>query len=352
MRGEAEAVVGKLLGVRPLGVTGEGAAEIAARLYGIDGDVKTLRSERDQNFRISAGDGRDYVLKFTHPAEDRMVTMLQTAALVHVAASDPALPIQHIVPTRDGDLAGLTPVAGGADRIVRLFTYLSGTLLHEAAADASLLFSLGAAAARLDAALQGFIHPDTGPALLWNLTRLPQVRPLLAALDGDPDRDVVQRMFDAFEDRAVPLLPHLRAGFTHHDLNPHNVLAAGGAVSGILDFGDMNRAPLVCDLAIAAAYHLGTGPGALDGAAACVAGYHAAMPLTDEELTILPVLMGGRLAMTVAITRWRAQRDPDNAPYILRNNPVARIGLAALDVEGLDAVAARFGDACRGSRLA
>jgi Ser/Thr protein kinase RdoA (MazF antagonist) len=351
MRGEAEAVVGKLLGVRPLGVTGGDAAGIARRLYGIDGDIEPLRSERDQNFRIRAG-GRNYILKLSHPAEDRAVTMLQTAALAHVAVSDPALPIPHIVPTRDGELAGLARVAGDAHRVVRLFTYLPGTLLHEVAADASLLFSLGAAAARLDAALQGFAHPDTGPALLWDLTRLPRVRPLLEALEGDPGREVVLRMFDAFERRAASRLAQLRAGFTHHDLNPHNVLAADGTVSGILDFGDMTRAPLVCDLAIAAAYHLGTGPGAFDGATACVAGYHAAMPLTDEELAILPVLMGGRLAMTVTITQWRAERDPDNAPYILRNNPNARVGLAVLDAEGLDAVAVRFGDACRGSRAA
>jgi hypothetical protein len=32
----------------------------------------------------------------------------------------------------------------------------------------------------------------------------------------------------------------------------------------------------------------------------------------------------------VAITNWRAARHPDNAAYILRNNPNARAGLQRL----------------------
>ena len=106
MRGEADAVVGKLLGVRPLGVTREVAARIASDLYGLDATVEPLRSERDQNFRLTAADGHSYVLKLSHPAEERATTLLQTAALAHVAETDPDLPVPHIVPTVDGELAG------------------------------------------------------------------------------------------------------------------------------------------------------------------------------------------------------------------------------------------------------
>lgn len=349
MRGEAEAVVGKLLGVRPAGITSEEGRRIARDLYRLDGAVEPLRSERDQNFRVTAADGRVYVLKLSHPAEDRSTTLLQTAALAHVGEVDPGLPVPHIVPTGDGELAGSVAVEG-EDRLVRMFAYLPGTLLHELAADSRLLQALGAAAARLDLALRDFDRPATGPALLWDLTRLPLARPLLEALEGDPDRDVVQRTFDTFDAYAVPLLPHLPGGFTHHDLNPHNVLAAAGAITGILDFGDLTWAPLVCDLAIAASYHIGPGASGFDLVVACAAGYHGVRPLGVEELAVLPVLIAGRLAMTVAITEWRARRDPGNAAYILRNNPAARRGLAALDAAGLDALAARLDDACSGSR--
>lgn len=351
MRGEAEAVVGKLLGVRPVGITGEDACRIASDLYGLVATAEPLRSERDQNFRLTAADGRDYVLKFSHPAEDAATTLLQTAALAHIAAVDPGLPVPHIVPTVDGEFAGSVRIEG-ADRLVRLFGYLPGTLLHEHVADIGLLRALGASAARLDAALRDFDRADTGSSLLWDLTKLTRARPLLDALEGDPGRDTVLRAFDAFEAYAVPLLPYLPGGFTHHDLNPHNVLAVAGTISGILDFGDMTWAPRVCDLAIAAAYHLVPGPDGFGGVVACAAGYHDVLPLGVEELALLPVLIAGRLAMTVTITEWRARRDPDNAPYILRNNPAARRGLAALDAAGLDALAARLDDACGGSPAA
>lgn len=350
MKGEADLVVGELLGIRPRDVTCETAASVALHLYALEGSAQLLRSERDQNFQIRAIDGRDFILKFSHPAEEREVAALQTLALVHVAAVDPGLPIPHVVPTRTGQLMGESPMAG--DGIVRLFTYLPGTLLHDVTPDTRMLRSIGCAAARLDTALQDFEHAEAGQSLLWDLGRMRQVRPLLEALEGDEDQEVVQRTFDAFERVAAPRLSRLRSGFTHHDLNPFNVLIAGGEISGILDFGDMTRAPLVCDVAIAAAYHIGEGPGALDGAAACVAGYHSVLPLSAEEIAVLPVLVAGRLAMTIAITEWRARRDASNAAYILRNNPAARRGLSALDSIGLAAAGVQLGDACSAKVLA
>ncbi|WBX85170.1 phosphotransferase [Sphingosinicella microcystinivorans] len=352
MNGDAEKMVGELLAVRPHTVTDEEAARLLLDLYGIDGVLEPLSSERDQNFRVTAADGARYVFKFSHPAEDPAVTVLQTAALAHVAAADPSLPVPRVVPTRAGALMGELDMHGPPRRFFRLFSYMPGALLHEIAADARLLRAIGGVAARLDAALASFAHQDAGQLLLWDLTRLSHVRPLLGAMSGDPSEAAVSRAFDAFEQVAAPMLPHLRAGFTHHDLNPYNLLIAHGAVSGVLDFGDMTRAPLVCDLAIAAAYHLGCGPGALDGAAACVSGYHAVLPLSPEEMTILPALIAGRLAMTIVITEWRARRDPGNAAYILRNNPAARRGLAALEAAGFDAAAAHFRAACTGKDAA
>ena len=43
------------------------ALEIVERHYGIVGEAATLPGERDQNFRISLDDGRQYVLKIAHP---------------------------------------------------------------------------------------------------------------------------------------------------------------------------------------------------------------------------------------------------------------------------------------------
>ena len=65
-----------------------------------------------------------------------------------------------------------------------------------------------------------------------------------------------------FTEHARPALPGLRAQAIHNDLNLYNVLVDPrdhDVIAGILDFGDMVRAPLVNDLAVAASYQLEPG---------------------------------------------------------------------------------------------
>ena len=118
----------------------------------------------------------------------------------------------------------------------------------------------------------------------------------------------------------------------HNDLNPHNVLCAPDApdrIAGVLDFGDMVRTPLICDVAIAAAYQLD--PRApLHSLTNFTRAYHAVLPLTATERALLPDLAATRMLTTIAITSARAARYPENAAYILRNFAAARVGLIAL----------------------
>ena len=98
-------------------------------------------------------------------------------------------------------------------------------------------------------------------------------------------------------------------------------------VRSILDFGDMVHAPLVNDLAVASAYHLGNGSNVLTQALPFISSYNAVLPLESSELEILYDLIAARLVITVAITNWRASLYPENRNYILRNAPQAWAGL-------------------------
>ena len=85
----------------------------------------------------------------------------------------------------------------------------------------------------------------------------------------------------------------------------------------------------ICDLAVAASYLIDPAdPIALLGPLTLA--YHQANPLTTNEIALLPDLITARLVTTLVISAWRAARYPDNAPYILRNAPTSRAGLAAL----------------------
>src|SRR5215831_311394 len=78
------------------------AIGLARERYGIEARGARLTGERDENFRLTAADGSDYVLKVAHPAESPAVTELTTAALLHLESEAPALPCPRVVRARGG----------------------------------------------------------------------------------------------------------------------------------------------------------------------------------------------------------------------------------------------------------
>ncbi len=108
----------------------------------------------------------------------------------------------------------------------------------------------------------------------------------------------------------------------HNDFNPHNILADPAddtRIAGIIDFGDMVRAPLVQDLATAAAYYIQDEGHPLTAPLELVTAFHAVNPLLPEETDTLLDLMVIRAVVSAAITGWRARMQRENAAYILRN---------------------------------
>lgn len=335
--------LGALLDVAAPPVSVDEAEAVALSRFGVAGTARLLTGERDHNFQLMAADGREFVLKFVHPAEDAGVTAFQSAALVHIAAVDPGLPTPRLHLSDTGMDCAVE--AQGVVRRVRLLDYLPGAPLHLEPTTAELRRDLGACLARLDLALAGFSHPSDRHPLLWDLQHAARVRPLLDALPAER-RGLPERSLDRFEARVVPVLPRLRAQVIHNDFNPHNVLSDGGRIAGIIDFGDMVRAPLVQDLATAAAYQIAAEGPVLAAPGEMIAAFHAVCPLTEDELLVLPDLIAARLMLTIAISSWRAQRHPDNAGYILRNQPIAWRGLARLDALEPEMAVAYLRDVC------
>ncbi|MBP2312684.1 phosphotransferase [Azospirillum soli] len=308
------------------------AAAVAKRYFGVAGTVRALSSERDRNFHITAPDGQGYVLKFTNPAEPQVVTHFQTEAMLHVAARDATLPVPRVVRTLDGGTE-VTVQADGRAMVLRLLTYLDGTPLHATPASPGQMRALGTTLARLDRALADFEHPGSERDLLWDITCTASVRDRLHHVEDEARRRMVERFVDRFADEVAPRLPALRHQVIHNDLNPHNVVidpVGHEAVTGIIDFGDALRAPLVNDLATALAYHVASGETPFGSIVAMTRAYNAVLPLKPEEVELLPDLVAARLALTIGITSWRAAVYPENRAYILRNAERAFAGLGRL----------------------
>jgi hydroxylysine kinase len=325
--------LGELLDVAAPPVTVAEVEALALAEFGLDGRATPLTGERDRNFHLLDRDNRPFVLKVIHPAEPADVTDLQSRLLLHLAGAAPGLAVPRVVMPRGDGLEFIWQTDAHPTRRVRCLTYLSGRPLHLVASTTAQRHGLGDFLARLDVALADFRHPADGYDLLWDIKRAGRVRPLLADLKHPEKRGLAEAALDRFSEHVAPRLPQLRSQVIHNDFNPHNILVdavAGDVIAGVIDFGDVVRAPLVQDLAVAAAYQIGANGHPLQGAADMAAGFHAVCPLLPEEIELLPELIAARLALSIAVSSWRAARHPDNAAYILRNQDTAWVGLQRL----------------------
>ncbi len=328
----------------------EAARQILRASYQIEASLTPLAGERDQNFRAGTADGRSFLLKISNPADARPILDMQVAALRHVEQVDPGLPVMRALPAAAGQSWVEVTGPDGRTYPVRLFSFLPGRPAATAALATGAIWSLGRVTARLGRALRGFFHPAADYEILWDLTHALKLRPLLGYLSDDARRAQVGRVLDRFETRVAPALPGLRAQVIHADMSLDNVLfdEQVRAVSGIVDFGDMTHAPLVCDLAVAVADVLHGREDAIGDAEVMIGGYASVTPLEDEEAGLLADLVAARLATEITVTAWRCGLYPENAAYSASGEPASRAFLDAIEAAGIETVARRFREACRG----
>ena len=318
----------------PATVYGAPLIEALRRDWGLAGTLRPLSGERDRNFRLDRDGAPPLLVKLAHPDEDPAITRFQTEALLHLEKTGADLPLPRIVRTRDDATERPHRTADGRPCLLRVLTYLPGRPMTGAAPAERL----GTLTARLDQALTGFSHSAAGRRLAWDIREAPGMRGLLPEVGDAGLRALVTAALDRFEDGPAATLAALPMQVIHNDLNPHNVLAGeDGAVSGVIDFGDMVQASLLQEVATACAYLIRPGTPPLTGPAAFLAGYQRVLPLPEAQLALLPTLIATRMVVTVLITHWRARREPENATYLLRNMPGARAGLEALSQIRVDA---------------
>lgn len=329
-------------------MTADRAAALLFEHFGITGTLTLLASERDTNFHVAADDC-EYVFKIANSAEDAVVTDFQNQALLHLADADRDLPVPRVVRARTGDESVSVGAVDGRSHTARVLSWLQGTPLQHAINSAGAARSIGQTLARLDKALRGFEHNSSHYNLLWDLKRATHLRELVDNIEDAATRDICRSALDAFSNDIEPILPDLRWQVIHNDMNPSNVLVDAGSpatVSGVIDFGDMVRSPLIVDVAVACAYLVRDGFGDVEE---FLAAYTSEWPLRDEEIAVLFGLIKLRKVMTVLIANWRATRYPENREYILRNERRARDTLGSMHALSPTAVTDRLRQACHRS---
>jgi len=298
------------------------AIAIAKEQYGLDVTVRSLVSERDQNFHLLAEDGQQYVLKIASSLEPLEVTDFQIQGLIHiadyVARYDTPISAPIVQRTLNGESHSILSAAGG-EHVVRIVSYVEGEPIGDRQPTVNLCRSMGSYLAHLGAALQSFEHPGSSQLLIWDLQQALRLRDLLKHIPKENVRQDVAQALNDFEQFALPNFTQIRRQVIHSDFNLDNVLIdpdQPDIVVGVIDFGDMLEAPLIADVAIGASYARPQEGDPLALMAEFIAAYHRVTPLTLAEIDILFELIKARLCTSITLLYWRVSfRDADD-PYL------------------------------------
>ncbi len=304
--------------------TPEKVAVILDELYGLRGTLVPLDSERDQNFRLTGQGGQSWVVKIANVAEEVQALDFQAALLRHVADIDPALPLPHLRPTLSDTLLGRCTGDDGRQYFVRVVDWLPGKPFAKGSKSTSLFASFGETLGRLARALQGFGHPGASRAFDWDIAQAWRSRGRLSFVDDPAQREILEYFLDRFDAQVAPRLRRCRAQVIHGDANDYNVLvdaATGATVVGIIDFGDAIHAPLINELAVAAAYAVMGSDAPIDDAATIAAAFHRASPLLAGEIDLLFDLIALRLVISVTMSASRRSRVKDNEYLTISEQP-------------------------------
>jgi hydroxylysine kinase len=269
-----------------------------------------LGGELDRNYRVTTDSGRRYLAKWQVRRGDETESRWREDILIHLAGRDLDVDVPRIVTTIAGDRHD---EIHGEGAVLTVFDWVAGTEWARLERHSeSLLAQLGATAARITKALDGFPPADLPTTHHWDVTRS---RAAIHSCVGDgadlANRPYVRTTMQWF-DRVAPVLEFLPRAVVHHDLNDNNVLVDENAcvITGVLDFNDALYSVRVAELAIAGAYAMLRQPDPLAALGHVVRGYHAVTPLSDDELTAVYPLAAARLCVQALTWTVRGSVSP------------------------------------------
>ncbi|MCB1052694.1 MAG: aminotransferase class III-fold pyridoxal phosphate-dependent enzyme [Acidobacteria bacterium] len=299
----------------------EQAETIAEREFGITGRAKLLASYADQNFLIN-GSNQKFVLKIANQFEKPEVLDMQNQAMRWVKGKTMYATPSPMAAKSGRDLVLIQ--SENASYWVRMVSFIPGSFWAEGTPAPEFWPALGQAQADLNLALIGFSHAAQNRELKWNLTQVPK---LDFSVIKHPEKQALACFHrDRFNQWVTPHIEELTWAVVHNDANDHNVLmsADGQQPLGLIDFGDMDWAPRLCDLAITAAYGVLDQDEPLRILAQIVAGWHSVLPLTDLEWSCLWPMVCGRLAMSVRHSAESRAAEPENEYLAVTEAPAWR----------------------------
>ena len=111
----------------PPTTTAESALDFLYDHYGITASIEKLSSDRDLNFKVSAGK-KNFVMKIANSSEDKNILQMQNNALRYISSQDESIELP--IPVNSKYKKDITVMEGhNSKNYVRLLTYIEGDFL-------------------------------------------------------------------------------------------------------------------------------------------------------------------------------------------------------------------------------
>lgn len=292
--------------------------------YGLSGALTRIDTEKDATFRLRGSDDESddaFLVKISHPEEPLDVVRCQIDVIAWIAHHDDGIPLQTVRPALDGRTwRRLQDETGQFGGILRVYRFIPGRLFADENPGPAQRRTVGAMLGRVDLALAAFSHPGENQVLAWDLSRFLTLEPLIDREGDEGRRELARHVFDAFRERVENQLPSARVQVLHGDFSPYNVVvdpATSDYVTGVIDFGDVVRGPVVFDPAVLLGNHLLPAPRhPWSDARDLLDGYREAFPLSAEEVGLVTLASAARVTLRALIANWRIDHGSDRADYV------------------------------------
>jgi len=198
--------------------------------------------------------------------------------------------------------------------IFRLLTWLDGDFWFEVKHTSKLFESFGKFLAKLNLHLRNYQdYVIEARHSEWDLQHFLEVVQQKRHFILIPEnRKLVDYFLLQYRENVLHELHNLRKSVIHGDANDRNVLIQNGAISGMIDFGDMCYSQRINELAIGITYAIMEKEKPVEWALPVIAGYHEVSPLQEREVDLLYWLIAARLCMSVCHSAFEKNSQPEN----------------------------------------
>ncbi len=301
--------------------------EILSDRYGLTGSLKHLAGERDQNTLVISDSSEHFVLKISGPDEALETVDFQIQALLHLQTVDPELSVPRQIPDRFGRQASVLHDRSGQTHWVRLVSFLKGEPVDNYdQLNTNTIQSIGQVAGRLCAALKDFDHSAAMHFMPWDpLNGIIFSRELRDSYLPEVIRPLAEQHLERLEADSVLRIKALPSQVIHHDAHPGNIICEPGhpaRITGVIDFGDLLRRPVIMDLSVALSNALRHNGSILEATSAMLQGYTEYVPLSEAMLELLYDALCASYILSVQLLNFRAQHHR-NDPEKLRQEDAA-----------------------------